>query len=1114
MTCQEETPQDQTANPITESAHLCSPDKTVEAVILYPSLGMPMVLGPGQNICSLIIATGAEVSRRFEIDDWDPKTYQEAKFSIERHLRLMPIDAPKHTPKFKCAENVEQEGKPKGASVNGCGEWFKVARKSISVWPLGAIEDEMLINSKGGKPFAILAPRLFGSGNPYAGMTHLWEVEIDLLASGLMNEITDKKFLNWTWLVEMPKKCTTTHAENFFFNQKYPHYEPQDRMIEDYLRSLTSLRKPNGQRHYAHSRLYEVNLSKDKECYPLPLEPLDETKKYEKHLQSWHPVIRATSLPLKLAHLTDMHVNVRQDVLARSKTRVVEPVEDGELENEAVCSLVKGKVAHAFWSFKELIEEMSKRKKNVDTALLLTGDYIDFNRNINPWEEKSGIGEQWKAFNILANADTENSKLYLRGVDDTLVYSLVRNAYTTHKMPVFMINGNHDAYQFPYGISPRAARRLDGWVVTLSRLEGELRKKEKEFKTCQKDHKSCLQKEVEDLRKKLEKHRGKLDEASKWQSRLLNEEVVADHNLTFYEATLAYGPTYGQVMTSENFSAEQFDWFHALFTPFSDAVLFLGAESDKLDSKARQILALLGWGGRERGVNTSNFVSEFTGVTMGADQRSLGFLPYAKKSINDSQIKLLAHAAERKGSRTPFIVASHFTIFNYDYQKSFSEEGSFVPEDKPQTSPVTVDERSAQYNKFNYGSCERMVRKYLDKYTCPRTQNSQAENIKKVDWHFSGHSHRMGVYDYEWEGKNVTFSAWDPGLQQQPDDLHIGTQFVVSSSAGSIGKQNLKGELGGELLRPPSGSFVDVKEWEVEQVKAAPNPRLCVILDYMAVLNRSKKAVPIRFAVESNESFKKIGVNLSEEMVLRNCLNLKDLKIWLFQRTETKNGYSVEWHKICRKGSKEETTGRWHEMSDTSDKTKYSLNLSPKAIEKIGDCLVKPSTYDDLLEINEMEKSARKNKDQDVLKRTKTEREDTLKRARNSTGDILLKYVLQAFCEIPLNKPQIVDSDDPDCANQWIEDLNCDDPWIFPLEIGIADLKVGISDSAIPYHFIRRPYGEKGEVPDWWFRAKYFEDKYIQALDAVDPQPDEEPNSNDTTSSSPPHSVGEKNDIR
>jgi hypothetical protein len=53
-----------------------------------------------------------------------------------------------------------------------------------------------------------------------------------------------------------------------------------------------------------------------------------------------------------------------------------------------------------------------------------------------------------------------------------------------------------------------------------------------------------------------------------------------------------------------------------------------------------------------------------------------------------------------------------------------------------------------------------------------------------------------------------------------------------------------------------------------------------------------------------------------------------------------------------------------------------------------------------------------------------------------------------------------------------------------------------------PEDYFQRPYGEKGEVPDWWFRAKYFKEKgYIPAKKVI--RDDEGEEGNSTSSESP-----------
>ena len=1117
MTCQEETPQDQTANPISESAHLCSRNDTVEAIILYPSLGMPMVLGPGQEhkpeqrTCSLIIATGEKALNLFDVKGKERQAMC-AYVYIDRHLRLTPINQPK----YNYAGDTKQGG------LCNDGTKYDVAQKSIKVWHLGEIEDEMLIANRHSKvnwgnkrsqyPFAVLASRLFGLNDsfdpadiykpwkpsvpkPYEGMTHLWEVEIDLLKAGLIEgdeKITSDKFMNWAWLVETTQECRSKdrakhkgEEKNFFLSEAYSHHEPQDRMIDDYLRHLAK-----SDRHYDHAKLYEVNLSQNKGSYPPPRQPQEEAEKYVKRLQSWHPVIRATSIPLKLAHLTDMHVSVRQDVLAKSKVRVIEDVSE---------NTVGDKVAHAFWSFKALIKQMAKKKEEgnkegVDTAFLLTGDYIDYNRNIEPNHVYLDvkIGKLWKDFNVLAYADPKNADKrespknlnadtppqYLRGLDDTLVYSLVRNVYTEHKMPVFMINGNHEAYKLPYGVNPR----FSWWTFWLAAFEF-LR-----------------------IKPLAEAHKKKLEKASRWTKTKTDERIPADLNLTIYEATLAYGPTYAQVPTSRNFDVGQFDWFHMLFTPFSDVVLALGSEARDNGADAQQILALLGWGGKEnvinlfdlngaRLLNLSESMKGFVDILakvglnirvflkslqrMGVDTQDAGILPRAKQSFSDAQKLLLEQAKALKktnSTKNPppsFVAASHFTMVSYELLTAFSSANAGItPSDKAFVmKPGESEDNAYAFNQYNSGTCEQNQNWFYQKMVLDQSNN--------VDWHISGHSHRSGLYLVEKkELAEEPFKVWivdanDPGLKEKvkPDLVNDGknkkeseTRFLVSSSAGPLGKQNLKGEFGGYLIRPPSGSWIDLSvqgQEKVEQVKVARKemnevPRLCVIMDYMALMadqEENKYEAPIRFEEESRKPFGEgIEFTVSKDLHTWNCLNLNGMKIWLFQRKMTEGGVSGEWHEICEKGKEGKHDDRWHEISGPDDKAKCILNLSKKAVAELEIWLVRP---------------------EDVIKD-----ESKLKNAQNSKEIMPSRYVLQAFCEIPLNMPKGVPGYED---KHWLEDLNWTDPWIFPLEIGI------VGKGKDQKYYFRRPFGEKGEVPDWWFRAEFFWDKYIPADEAIDP---------------------------
>ena len=47
---------------------VCEEDDPIDAIILFPSLGTPLVLAPGQQKCSLFIATGADALAPFDVD--------------------------------------------------------------------------------------------------------------------------------------------------------------------------------------------------------------------------------------------------------------------------------------------------------------------------------------------------------------------------------------------------------------------------------------------------------------------------------------------------------------------------------------------------------------------------------------------------------------------------------------------------------------------------------------------------------------------------------------------------------------------------------------------------------------------------------------------------------------------------------------------------------------------------------------------------------------------------------------------------------------------------------------------------------------------------------------
>lgn len=148
--------------------------------------------------------------------------------------------------------------------------------------------------------------------------------------------------------------------------------------------------------------------------------------------------------------------------------------------------------------------------------LVLTGDLVDFNRNLDP-----STAEHWsdalqtpgKLWDVLHSAHHANGSHYAQHLDDLIIYSLLSYFCSTYKKPVCITAGNHEMYSLPYGLSPRVL-----WVRA-------------------------------------------------------NQGIPADHNLTINEALLLYGPDYDHVIKTHRYSEKNLDWLHTVFTPLTDYVL-------------------------------------------------------------------------------------------------------------------------------------------------------------------------------------------------------------------------------------------------------------------------------------------------------------------------------------------------------------------------------------------------------------------------------------------------------------------------------------------------------------------------------------------------------------
>ncbi len=223
-------------------------------------------------------------------------------------------------------------------------------------------------------------------------------------------------------------------------------------------------------------------------------------------LQSRHPIVipAAGKDRLNFGHLSDVHLSARQHAYKGRQATVIPEVSEpiGELANNNADN------------FFDLLAQFGSDPQ-VD-VLIITGDLYDHLHNFDPASRDTATtGQLWEAMYVDSiKAVRERAEEYPYGIDGLAVYSLLVDFYTRYRKPVLLISGNHEAYEYPYGISPR--KKAIGRV---------------------------------------------------------NEGIPLDHNLTIYEAILLYGPGYDKVLKDFNFSGENFDWFATVFSPLADVAL-------------------------------------------------------------------------------------------------------------------------------------------------------------------------------------------------------------------------------------------------------------------------------------------------------------------------------------------------------------------------------------------------------------------------------------------------------------------------------------------------------------------------------------------------------------
>ena len=494
-------------------------------------------------------------------------------------------------------------------------------------------------------------------------------------------------------------------------------------------------------------------------------------------LQIFHPVfIIQKKQYLNIAHMSDLHIVNRHCLINKSGARVI----GGDRDSRS--STIGSMVNVAFNSVQDLLNTVGKAN-DID-VLIITGDLIDYVRDYYPEDHildtfsgNKDILKVRSECDLSGDVASENSSYQMYSSYLTFL-SLLHNFYMKYQKPIFIVTGNHEVYRDPFGISPRLGFGM--------------------FRA--------------------------------------NEGIPADHNLTIYEAILAFGDSYAKVVTKFNFKAELFIWYYTLVSPFTDFVYEF----------MNQVLIGLGWGQSEEMISYDQIPSKIPLTTeniykntIDRDAQGVAHLPRANESISDKQKDLIEHVIKNK--RKKKILFSHFTYASYN--TNIADKGGLEGD-------IEYD-MFHDYSNYDMGTFQVNRKKMYENYI----------GLNQINIFLSGHSHRRGLYQFKridtWGDNSIRVKSFHfpcrSTINQSAKSCKLyfdKSVFVVSDSAGSIPKKNYNNEFYSQGSTNPSASIIKFSPdgqfcnvFAVETGLMTAKPRFAVSLDYLDIIEKHKTVV-------------------------------------------------------------------------------------------------------------------------------------------------------------------------------------------------------------------------------------------------------------------------------
>lgn len=545
-------------------------------------------------------------------------------------------------------------------------------------------------------------------------------------------------------IVSIDKKILDLFSENDTVEVHNTLINPSsDNKNDDYLQGQEDYD------HYISSKMEELNSNGIKEsgrwCFKIENNEINIAKVDKGNpIQSFHPIFYYNNLTeTNMFVIGDVHVSSRQNILQRTNAKVIECDEINS--NNAIGKSVNS-------CSKNFIDLLIKAGADDDVdVVLLAGDLVDYIKNIYTKKANSNKSKLLNAKDVwnCVELDEEYGKYYKDFVDFISIYSIILSFYKTYGKPVYVVSGNHDCYHEPYGISPRV---------------------------------------------------GKIEIETPWGTKIntqvsrANGGIPADHNLTFYEAILAFGETYNKLLTGANssFTPEKFDWFYTVFTPFSDFVIQL----------PQQALIGYGWGVNE------DIKEYYEGQQF--------HLPRSEDSINNKQFHLYEKSL-LQGKKQ--VILSHFTFASYtdSIEMNRNEQGSI-----PIKGLKDID--TSNFNDLEKGIFDLLIGEEgnenfhyihdLGTFELNREKlyKDQILNSSNILCTLSGHSHRRGIYNVTDLASSFTAKIKDLKPAQNPDLLNEITREYSLPDFSSI--ENMEITVNIENVKTNYNDFNDVTEFD------------------------------------------------------------------------------------------------------------------------------------------------------------------------------------------------------------------------------------------------------------------------------------------------------------